>query len=319
MSTTVTPSQRPEIEYPDCDGQPMSDNTLQFKWIVTIKEGLEALFRNNPDVFVAGDLLWYAEEGKPKIRTAPDAMVAFGRPKGYRGSYKQWVEGGIAPQVVFEVLSPGNRQSEIIRKFRFYERYGVEEYYVYDPDNGDLAGWLRGDSGLEDVAEMNGYISPRLSVRFEPGEGSDRLRIIAPDGQPFLTYVELVEAWEAERLRAQAADQLPNEEARDRAPAPRPSASAPNALPRGFASWGNSSNEGPSYRKLVQVLSPDEPVRIRLAPCYSVSPRMIPSLRKFIMCPMARSPSKIETERPINSTTSQGNDATLPAETIWLL
>jgi Uma2 family endonuclease len=207
MSTTVTPSQRPEIEYPDCDGQPMSDNTLQFKWIVTIKEGLEALFRNNPDVFVAGDLLWYAEEGKPKIRKAPDAMVVFGRPKGYRGSYKQWLEGSIAPQVVFEVLSPGNRQSEIIRKFRFYERYGVEEYYVYDPDNGDLAGWLRGDSGLEDVAEMNGYISPRLGVRFEPGEGPDRLRIIAPNGRPFLTYVELVEEREAERLRAQAADQ----------------------------------------------------------------------------------------------------------------
>ena len=207
MSTTVTPSQRPEIEYPDCDGQPMSDNTLQFKWIVTIKEGLEAHFRNNPDVFVAGDLLWYAEEGKPKIRTAPDAMVAFGRPKGYRGSYKQWVEGGIAPQVVFEVLSPENRQSELIRKFRFYDRYGVEEYYVYNPDNGDLAGWLRGDSGLEEVAKMKGYTSPRLGVRFKPGEGSDRLRIIAPDGQRFLTYVELVEAREAERLRAQAADQ----------------------------------------------------------------------------------------------------------------
>ncbi|MGZ5978446.1 MAG: hypothetical protein ACXWNX_13470, partial [Isosphaeraceae bacterium] len=41
--------------------------------------------------------------------------------------------------------------------------------------------------------------------------------------------------------------------------APRTSASAPNALPRGFASWGNSSTEGPSYRKLVQVLSHDEP------------------------------------------------------------
>jgi len=61
MSTTVTPSQRPEIEYPDCDGQPMSDNTLQFKWIVTIKEGLEAQFSNDADVFVAGDLLWYLD------------------------------------------------------------------------------------------------------------------------------------------------------------------------------------------------------------------------------------------------------------------
>jgi Uma2 family endonuclease len=184
----------------------MSDNTLQFKWIVVIKEGLEALFRNDPNVFVAGDLLWYSEEGKPKIRTAPDTMIAFGRPKGYRGSYKQWVEGGIAPQVVFEVLSPGNRQTETIRKFRFYERYGVEEYYVYNPDNGDLAGWLRGDSALEEVAEMNEYTSPRLGVRFEPGEGSDNLRIIAPNGQPFLTYVELFEQREAERLRAETAD-----------------------------------------------------------------------------------------------------------------
>ena len=83
---------------------------------------------------MAGDLLWYPVQGKPKIRTAPDAMVAFGRPKGYRGSYKQWEEEGIAPQVVFEVLSPGNRPKDLVRKFRFYEQYGVEEFYLYDPE-----------------------------------------------------------------------------------------------------------------------------------------------------------------------------------------
>ena len=181
MSIAATPAHRSRIEYPDSDGQPMSDNTLQFKWIVTIKEGLEAQFRNDADVFVAGDLLWYPEEGKPKIRTAPDALVAFGRPKGYRGSYRQFEEGGIAPQVVFEVLSPGNRSADTIRKFRFYERYGVEEYYIYNPENGDLAGWKRGESGLEEIAEMSGYISPRLGVRFEPGEGPDSLRIFGSD------------------------------------------------------------------------------------------------------------------------------------------
>ena len=100
---------RTGVIYPDSDGQPMADNTLQFRWIVTIKEGLAHLFMDRPDVFVAGDLLWYPVEGDPKTRIAPDAMVAFGRPKGDRGSYKQWEEGGIAPQVVFEVLSPGNR------------------------------------------------------------------------------------------------------------------------------------------------------------------------------------------------------------------
>ncbi len=56
----------PAIIYPDSDGQPMADNTKQFRWIVGIKENLELLFSNNPDVFVAGDLLWYPVEGKPK-------------------------------------------------------------------------------------------------------------------------------------------------------------------------------------------------------------------------------------------------------------
>ena len=70
---------------------------------------------------------------------------------------------------MFEVLSPGNRSADTIRKFRFYERYGVEEYYIYNPENGDLAGWKRGESGLEEIAEMSGYISPRLGVRSSPG------------------------------------------------------------------------------------------------------------------------------------------------------
>ena len=76
----------------------MAENTLQYQWIVTIKGGLDAIFLDDPNVFVAGDLLWYPVEGEPTIRIAPDAMVAFGRPKGYRGSYKQWEEGTSLPR-----------------------------------------------------------------------------------------------------------------------------------------------------------------------------------------------------------------------------
>src|SRR5260221_6136791 len=83
------------IDYPDSDGEPIAENTLQFEWIVTIKGGLDALFVDDPDVFVAGDLLWYPVEGEPKIRQAPGILVAFGRRKGYRGCYKQWEEGDI--------------------------------------------------------------------------------------------------------------------------------------------------------------------------------------------------------------------------------
>src|SRR6266545_225356 len=115
MSTLTPPRAARAVVYPDSDGQPMSDNTLQFQWIVTIQGGLDALFADRPDVFVAGDLLWYPVEGEPSIRAAPDALVAFDRPKGYRGSYRQWEEGNVPPQVVFEVLSPGNRVPEMTR------------------------------------------------------------------------------------------------------------------------------------------------------------------------------------------------------------
>lgn len=196
MSTTT----RQDVIYPDSDGQPMSENTLQFEWITTIKWGLEAVFRDQPDVFVAGDLLWYPVEGDNTTRTAPDAMVVFGRPKGYRGSYMQWVENGIAPQVVFEVLSPGNRAGEMHRKFRFYERFGVEEYYIYDPDRYTFVGWHRHGPLLEPIPNLNHFVSPRLGIRFEPGESD--LTIYGPDGRPFATYMELFEQRDAEAARA---------------------------------------------------------------------------------------------------------------------
>lgn len=82
-------------------------------------------------MFVAGDLLWYPQPGDNKIRQAPDTMAVFGGPKGDRSSYQQWEEGNIPPQVVFEILSPGNPLKEMARKFKFYEQYGVEEYYIY--------------------------------------------------------------------------------------------------------------------------------------------------------------------------------------------
>jgi Uma2 family endonuclease len=178
-----------DVEYPDSDGQPMSDNTLQFEWIVTIEGGLEALFRDRDDVFVAGDLLWYPVEGRPDIRCAPDALVVFGRPKGYRGSYIQHREAGIAPQVVFEVLSPNNRIVEMLRKHTFYTDYGVEEYYVYDPDTGDLVGFLRDGEKLQEIPDIQGWVSPRLGVRFELD--GKVLRLVGPDGKLFASYLEI--------------------------------------------------------------------------------------------------------------------------------
>lgn len=197
----VTPIATPkEIIYPDSDGKPMADNTKQFRCIVTTQGGLDALFQNDPNVFVAGDLLWYPVEGDNTICSAPDVMVVFGRPKGDRGSYQQWREDNIPPQVVFEILSPGNTLKEMAKKLKFYEHYGVEEYYLYDPDDGDLTGWLRSENRLEVIEEMARWVSPRLGIRFELSEGE--LVIYRPDGERFATYVELVQQKELAQQQA---------------------------------------------------------------------------------------------------------------------
>jgi len=109
----------PEIIYPESDGLPLSDNTKQFRWIVTIEEGLESLFVSDSTTLIAGDLLWYPVEGNNQLRQAPDMMVVLGRPKGDRGSYQQWKEDNLPPQGVFEILSPGNTAAEMTRKLLF--------------------------------------------------------------------------------------------------------------------------------------------------------------------------------------------------------
>ncbi len=192
------------IIYPESDGKRMSDNSKQFRYIVTIEGNLEILFADQPDVFVIGDMLWYPAEGHPEIRQAPDVMVVFGRPKGDRGSYLQWREANIAPQVVFEILSPGNRKREMDDKLAFYDRYGVEEYYLYDPDRGRVRGWLRTpDQGLLAIKQMQGWRSPRLGVRFEL-DGLE-LNLYYPDEGRFLTIIELNERRKAAELRAEIA------------------------------------------------------------------------------------------------------------------
>jgi Uma2 family endonuclease len=189
------------IHYPDDDGLPMSDNSWQFNWIVLLHANLDAQFRDDPNVFVAGNHLIYAVEGDPKTRQAPDVYVAIGRPKTARGSYKVWEEAGIFPQVVFEVWSPRTRLQQMEDKRDFYEQYGAEEYYVVYPEFPAYAeGWLRQGDKLVRIPDMNGHVSQRLGIRFQVEEGE--LMVFHREGQPFRTPAEMVAEVEAQRARA---------------------------------------------------------------------------------------------------------------------
>jgi len=194
--------------YPESDGKPMADNTKQFEAIVKLQTNLDARL---PD-FVAGDLFWYPVEGRPEIVVAPDVLVAIGRPKGPRRSYKQWQEDGVAPQVVFEVLSPSNTLREMMGKASFYERHGAEEFYVYDPDNESGWGYVRDPQlGTRNIDDLDGWVSPRLGIRFDFSTGV--LVVYDRDGKPFESQQELRAKIQSEAERANAEAERANAEA----------------------------------------------------------------------------------------------------------
>lgn len=200
--------------YPDSDGQPMAENTLQYRWIVRLVGNLRHLFRDQK-VFVAGDLLWYPVqvEEPPAPRQAPDVLVALGRPAGDRGSYKQWEEDNLPPQVVFEILSPGNTIREMLAKQHFYSRYGVLEMFFYDPEGLDFWGLVR-SSTEADFSPLTPlqfpWTSPCLGIQFH--WDSEGLQVLYPDGKPFQDPEEMAAALE---VLGQERDALSQE--RDRA------------------------------------------------------------------------------------------------------
>jgi hypothetical protein len=59
------------------------------------------------------------------------------------------------------------------------------------PERHELTGWLRSGSELQEIDEMVGLGKSTTGNTFELSEG--KLQIYRPDGQQFVTYVELAQ------------------------------------------------------------------------------------------------------------------------------
>ena len=101
----------------------------------------------------------------------------------------------------------GTTMAQLLTNVQFYDRYGVEEYYVYDPvseaspggNRVDLTGWQRQNGSLQEISAMQGWVSPRLGIRYQ---FAAELEILLPNGQRFLSFQEV--AAEAKLARESA-------------------------------------------------------------------------------------------------------------------
>ncbi|HYO14751.1 MAG TPA: Uma2 family endonuclease, partial [Thermoanaerobaculia bacterium] len=121
------------VHYPDSDGLPMADNDRQRKAMTNLIHALETRYAGDLDVYVSGNIFIYYVEGNPGARVAPDVFLVFGVGKEDRRSYRIWEEGRV-PVLAFEIASQEGWQELLDSKKDLYQRLGVEEYIVFDPD-----------------------------------------------------------------------------------------------------------------------------------------------------------------------------------------
>ena len=80
---------------------------------------------------------------------------------------KKNVQG--APDLVAEVLSEFNRRNDEIRKREIYERFGVDEYWILDPDINTVRVFRRSRKALPLVGELAASARDVLTTRMLPG------------------------------------------------------------------------------------------------------------------------------------------------------
>ena len=135
VTPTLTPTPTPAgaaVAYPESDGQPVAETDVHRTLMFELIGMLQAFFRDDPHVYISGNLFLYYQEGDPRQVVAPDVFVVQGVRNRQRRIYKLWEEG-VVPAVVFELTSRSTRGEDLRSKYDLYARLGVTEYFLFDP------------------------------------------------------------------------------------------------------------------------------------------------------------------------------------------
>jgi Uma2 family endonuclease len=76
-----------------------------------------------------------------------------------------------APDLIMEILSPSNAYYDLKKKFKAYEKYGVKEYWIIDPEELSIEvydlvdGKFRPAGQSEETGSVSSFILPEFNVK----------------------------------------------------------------------------------------------------------------------------------------------------------
>ncbi len=208
MASVTSPFIRPSYGYPTSDGKPMAETDQHRKLMVDLIETLDTFFRDDPNVYVSGNLILCYVPGNRRRHLSPDVFFVRGVPKGNRFNYLTWIEGK-GPDLVIELTSSSTRHDDTNRKFELYrDTLQVPEYFLFDPLGDYLVPPLQGyrlhEGQYLPIEPLNGRLpSVALGLHLEGVE--DVLRLWDPATETRLSTTG-ERAAEAEAARLAAAE-----------------------------------------------------------------------------------------------------------------
>lgn len=178
------------------DGVPMETPWHRDTTNLLIETARQAL--EGRDVVIGGNEFIYFSRHQIKKNDfcGPDFYLVVDVSPHQRKYWASWEEGGRLPDVVVELTSESTAHIDRGKKKKIYDEvWGVQAYYMFDPDGFRLEGYTRGPTGLEPLpmGDDGGIECPFLNLRLVPWTGpymgvtTTYLRWFRPDGSMILT------------------------------------------------------------------------------------------------------------------------------------
>ena len=130
------------VYYPDAHDVLPVESMFHFVPQAYMQSALET-WLDDPTTLVASEMFIYYQPGNIRASVSPDVYVIPNVGSELRRSYFLWLEHEV-PVFAMEIASEHTYRNDLGFKQELYERWGVQEYWRYDPERRYLTPLLQG-------------------------------------------------------------------------------------------------------------------------------------------------------------------------------
>ncbi|MGC1197124.1 MAG: Uma2 family endonuclease [Geitlerinemataceae cyanobacterium] len=196
--------------------EPEMESSIHYTQLLLLVTALEWLWRDRSDFFIGANLTIYFSRQQLRNREfrGPDFFLVQPTEKHPRKSWVVWEEDGKYPNLIIELLSNSTASVDrTVKKELYQNRFRTPEYFWFDPETLELAGFRLIGHQYEDITENDRGWRWSEELGLYLGVDSEQLRYFTVEGVKVPTPQESAQM---EQQRANLAE-LQLERERERA------------------------------------------------------------------------------------------------------